>query len=75
MAHVPLVDLGRLQIPYMIGLCFLPIVAALSLEMVFEVCRMAGWLEPPTEAIHVSFGSVLGDDRNVAATYLEGVRA
>ena len=37
MAHVPLVDLGRLQVPYMIGLCFLPIVAALSLEMVFEV--------------------------------------
>jgi arginyl-tRNA synthetase len=35
------------------------------LEMVFEVCRMAGWLVPPTEAIHVSFGSVLGDDRKV----------
>src|ERR671913_2201923 len=33
--------------------------------MVFEVARMAGWLVPPTEAVHVSFGSVLGDDRKM----------
>ena len=26
---------------------------------------MAGWLVPPTEAVHVSFGSVLGDDRKM----------
>ncbi|HWL46059.1 MAG TPA: arginine--tRNA ligase [Ilumatobacter sp.] len=38
---------------------------ALHLQMVFEVCRMAGWLVPPTEAVHVSFGSVLGDDRKM----------
>jgi arginyl-tRNA synthetase len=35
------------------------------LQMVFEVARMAGWLAPPTEAVHVSFGSVLGDDRKM----------
>lgn len=38
---------------------------ALHLQMVFEVCRMAGWLEPPTTAVHVPFGSVLGDDRKM----------
>ena len=38
---------------------------AQHLQMVFEVARMAGWLVPPTEAVHVSFGSVLGDDRKM----------
>ena len=38
---------------------------ALHLSMVFAVCRMAGWLVPPTEAVHVPFGSVLGDDRKM----------
>ena len=38
---------------------------AQHLQMVFEVCRMAGWLQPPTEAVHVSFGSVLGPDRKM----------
>jgi arginyl-tRNA synthetase len=33
------------------------------LAMVFEVARMAGWLQPPTRAVHVVFGGVLGDDR------------
>lgn len=37
MAHVPLVDLGLLQLPYMIGLSFMPIVASMSLEMVQDV--------------------------------------
>ena len=32
------------------------------LQMVFEVCRMAGWLAEPTQAVHVNFGSVLGAD-------------
>ncbi|MGK0313488.1 MAG: arginyl-tRNA synthetase [Ilumatobacter sp.] len=32
------------------------------LQMVFEVCRMAGWLTEPTQAVHVNFGSVLGAD-------------
>jgi len=38
---------------------------AQHLQMVFETCRMAGWLELPTEAVHVGFGSVLGDDRKM----------
>jgi len=33
--------------------------------MVFEVARMAGWLRPPAEAVHVAFGSVLGEDRKM----------
>ncbi len=35
------------------------------LQMVFEVCQMAGWLEAPTEAVHVGFGNVLGEDRKM----------
>ncbi len=34
-------------------------------QMVFAVAEMAGWLRPPREAIHVAFGSVLGDDRKM----------
>ncbi len=33
--------------------------------MVFKVAEMAGWLVPPTEAVHVMFGSVLGPDRKM----------
>lgn len=38
---------------------------AQHLQMVFEVSKMGGWLAPPAEAVHVSFGSVLGDDRKM----------
>jgi arginyl-tRNA synthetase len=38
---------------------------AQHLQMVFEVARMAGWLRPPAEAVHVQFGSVLGEDRKM----------
>jgi arginyl-tRNA synthetase len=38
---------------------------AQHLQMVFEVSRMAGWLRPPAEAVHVSFGNVLGEDRKM----------
>ena len=38
---------------------------AQHLQMVFAVAEMAGWLESPAEAVHVSFGSVLGDDRKM----------
>ena len=38
---------------------------AQHLNMVFEVAKMAGWLQPPAEAIHIAFGSVLGDDRKM----------
>jgi arginyl-tRNA synthetase len=31
-------------------------------EMVFEVAREAGWLQPPARAQHIGFGSVLGPD-------------
>ncbi len=33
------------------------------LAMVFDVAAMAGWLRPPTRALHVAFGFVLGTDR------------
>ncbi|MCU1394074.1 MAG: argS [Ilumatobacteraceae bacterium] len=33
--------------------------------MVFKVAEMAGWLHPPTEAVHVMFGNVLGPDRKM----------
>lgn len=35
------------------------------LNMVFAVARMAGWLAPPVEAVHVAFGSILGEDRKM----------
>jgi arginyl-tRNA synthetase len=35
------------------------------LEMVFAVARLAGWLRPPAQAVHVAFGSVLGSDRKM----------
>jgi arginyl-tRNA synthetase len=38
---------------------------AQHLAMVFEVARMAGWLQPPTEAVHVAFGNVLGADKKI----------
>jgi arginyl-tRNA synthetase len=34
----------------------------LHFEMVFAVARMAGWVKPETELIHVTFGSVLGEN-------------
>ena len=38
---------------------------AQHLQMVFAVCEKAGWLVPPAEAVHVGFGSVLGEDRKM----------
>ena len=38
---------------------------AQHLNMVFDVARMAGWLTPPAEAVHVAFGNVLGPDRKM----------
>jgi arginyl-tRNA synthetase len=35
------------------------------LQMVFKVSEMAGWLTEETEAVHVPFGNVLGDDRKM----------
>jgi arginyl-tRNA synthetase len=38
------------------------------LAMVWKVCEMAGWLQPPARAVHVPFGSVLGEDRKMYRT-------
>lgn len=35
---------------------------SLHFEMVFATAKMAGWAKPETELIHVTFGSVLGED-------------
>jgi arginyl-tRNA synthetase len=35
------------------------------LAMVFAVAEKAGWLAPPVRAVHVNYGSVLGDDRKM----------
>jgi arginyl-tRNA synthetase len=34
-------------------------------QMVFAVAEMAGWLRPPSAAVHVPFGNVLGADRKI----------
>jgi arginyl-tRNA synthetase len=38
------------------------------LDQVFEAARKLGWLRPPARAVHVSFGSVLGEDRKMYKT-------
>jgi len=38
---------------------------AQHLEMCFAVARAAGWIPPRAEAVHVSFGSVLGSDKRM----------
>ncbi len=37
-------------------------------KMVFAVARMAGWLGPSSEAVHVGFGNVLGPDGKMFRT-------
>ena len=41
---------------------------AQHLEMCFAVARMAGWLTPEVEAVHVAFGNVLGSDHKIFRT-------
>jgi arginyl-tRNA synthetase len=38
---------------------------AQHLAMVFDVATMAGWLQPPTRAVHVAFGNVLDSHRKM----------
>ncbi len=38
------------------------------MAMCYAVARMAGWLPPDVEAIHVSFGNMLGPDRKMFRT-------
>jgi arginyl-tRNA synthetase len=42
------------------------------LGMVFAVAKEAGWLVPPTVAIHVGFGSILGPDKKMFKTRAGG---
>jgi arginyl-tRNA synthetase len=42
------------------------------LEMCFAVGRMAGWIAPPAEAVHVGFGNMLGADRKMFRTRAGG---
>ena len=58
-----LVDLRAGLVLYVVGAP-----QSTHLEMVFEVARMAGWLEPPAQAVHVGFGSVLGADGKMFRT-------
>jgi len=53
----------RLQADLMLYVVGAP--QAQHLQMVWAVCEMAGWLAPPIEAVHVGFGSVLGEDRKM----------
>jgi arginyl-tRNA synthetase len=41
-------------------------------QMCFAVARLAGWLTDENEAVHVSFGNVLGADRRMLATRAGG---
>lgn len=41
---------------------------AQHLAMVWATCELAGWLRPPARAVHVPFGSVLGEDRKMYRT-------
>ena len=44
-------------------------------EMVFQTAREAGWLAPPTEAVHIGFGQVLGTSgRRLASRTGETIR-
>ncbi|MHB8439859.1 MAG: arginine--tRNA ligase [Acidimicrobiales bacterium] len=52
--------LGASRLLYVIGAP-----QAQHLEMCFAVATMAGWLDQSHDAVHVSFGSVLGQDRKM----------
>ena len=55
--------LGASRIIYVVGSP-----QAQHLAMVFETCKLAGWLAPPVRAEHVAFGSVLGSDKKMFKT-------
>ena len=52
-----IIDLNTARILYVVGAP-----QKQHLDMVFEGARMAGWLNEPVTAEHISFGSVLGAD-------------
>ncbi len=55
--------LGATRLLYVVGAP-----QAQHLEMCFAVAAMAGWLPPGVQAVHVSFGSVLGADHRMLAS-------
>jgi arginyl-tRNA synthetase len=55
--------LGATRLLYVVGAP-----QAQHLEMCFAVAEMAGWLQPGVQAVHVSFGSVLGADHRMLAS-------
>ena len=56
-------DLGATRLLYVVGLP-----QRQHFEMVFEMAREAGWLEPPARAEHVGHGAVLGADGKIMAS-------
>jgi arginyl-tRNA synthetase len=56
-------ELGATHLVYVVGSP-----QALHLAMVFEVSRMAGWLDDAHRAEHAQFGSVLGSDGKMLRT-------
>ena len=52
--------LGATKLLYVVGSP-----QAQHLHMVWDVCRMAGWVPDGVEIVHVPFGSVLGEDRKM----------
>jgi arginyl-tRNA synthetase len=57
---------GRLGANLLVYVVGLP--QAQHFEMVFATARLAGWLPPGTEAVHVGFGNVLGPDGKMFRT-------
>lgn len=55
--------LGATKILYVVGAP-----QAQHFDMVFAVAKMAGWLDAEHQAVHVAFGSVLGQDRKMFKT-------
>ena len=60
-------DLGAQRMLYVVGAP-----QKQHFQMCFAVAAMAGWLTDETQAIHVSFGSVLGADGRMVATRTGG---
>jgi arginyl-tRNA synthetase len=56
-------ELGAQELLYVVGAP-----QRLHLEMVFQVAREAGWLDGDARVRHISFGSVLGEDRKMLRT-------
>jgi arginyl-tRNA synthetase len=57
---------GRLSATWLVYVVGAP--QAQHLAMVWKVAEMAGWLKPPARAVHLPFGSVLGEDKKMLRT-------